>query len=171
MKKTILLILSAVCLLGCAKSVQPMDGRQMLQRLNEEHLSLLVLNNDSLSQYTQHGVRDLLALVEQEPERLRGAVVADKTIGKAAAALMVLGGVREAHTNNICTPARLMLQDAGVHVCYENELPMILNQDQTWQCPLDARLNETATATECLPLIRSFYAPKESPDAPVAVGE
>ena len=70
-----------------------LTGCEMLDMLNEQGLSLLVYNNDSLSIHANRGVRDLLELLSAEPERLRGAIVADKVIGKAAAALMATGGV------------------------------------------------------------------------------
>lgn len=129
----------------------------MLAQLNEQHASLLVYNNDSLSDYHQRGVRDLLMLVQEEPERLQGAIVADKVIGKASAALMVLGGVSEVHTNGICTPGKQLLEAAGVKLYYKDEVPYIINRDKTGQCPLDKRLNDIQTAAECLPVIIDFY--------------
>ena len=102
---------------------QPQQGEQMLRQLNEQQASLLVYNHDSLSDYHQRGVRDLLMLVQDEPERLQGATVADKMVGKASAALMVIGGVREVHTNIICTPAKQLFQTAGVQVFFTEEVP------------------------------------------------
>ena len=94
-----------------------LTGCEMLDMLNEQGLSLLVYNNDSLSIHANRGVRDLLELLSAEPERLRGAIVADKIIGKAAAALMATGGVQEVHTNIICTPARELLEQEGIKDC------------------------------------------------------
>ena len=68
-------------------------GRQMLDMLNEQGLSLLVYSHGTLTTHDNRGVQDLVQLISDHPERLEGAIVADKVIGKAAAALMATGGV------------------------------------------------------------------------------
>lgn len=155
MKKILFTLLVGLAMMACAGE-QP-QGAAMLQQLNEQQISLLVYNQDSLSDYHQHGVRDLLMLVQNEPERLQGAIVADKMVGKAAAALMVLGGVKEVHTNTICTPAKELLENAGIELFYTEEVPYIVNKKKTGQCPLDSRLSEVTDAAECLPIIADFY--------------
>ena len=131
------------------------DGEDMMARLNDQHLSLIVRNAGLTTEYHQHGVNDLMQLLENEPQRLQGAVVADKMIGKAAAALMVVGGVKQVHTNLICTPAREMLEKAGVQVTAAEEVEMILNRDRTGQCPMDQSLNETDDPAECVAILKN----------------
>ena len=150
-----------IAFVACHHPQRP-RGEQMLQQLNEQQISLLVYNQDSLSDYHQHGVRDLLMLVQDDPERLQGAIVADKMVGKAAAALMVLGGVKEVHTNTICTPAKEMLLNAGIELFFTDEVPYIVNKKKTGQCPLDSRLSEVANAADCLPIIADFYTQLDS---------
>ena len=58
-------------------------GVQMLETLNKQGLSLLIYNDTTLTTHDNRGVRDLLTLVATQPERLQGAIVADKIIGKA----------------------------------------------------------------------------------------
>ncbi|MBQ9704825.1 MAG: DUF1893 domain-containing protein [Paludibacteraceae bacterium] len=132
------------------------DGEEMLNTLNKNQLSLLVRNKGITTQHQNHGVQDLLQVLDEQPARLQGAVVADKMIGKAAAALMAAGGVKEVHTNLICTPARELLEQEGVTVYYKEEVPMILNRDRSGQCPIDSRLNNAATLDDCLCILRSM---------------
>ena len=159
--RKLLFLLTTIALVACHHPQMP-RGEQMLQQLNEQQISLLVYNQDSLSDYHQHGVRDLLMLVQNEPERLQGAIVADKMVGKAAAALMVLGGVKEVHTNTICTPAKEMLLNAGIELFFTDEVPYIVNKKKTGQCPLDSRLSEVTNAEDCLPIIADFYTQLDS---------
>ena len=126
------------------------DGEDMLAKLNDQQISLIVRNAGQTTEYHQHGVKDLLSLLKNEPQRLQGAVVADKTIGKAAAALMVVGGVKQAYTNTISKPAREMLEKAGIQVSFQQEIEKILNRDQTDQCPLDKSLNGIDAPEECV---------------------
>lgn len=132
------------------------DGEQMLNQLNANSLSLLVRNHGLTTQHENRGVQDLLTLIQNDPKRLKGAVVADKIIGKAAAALMIAGGVKEVYTNTICTSARELFENAGVVVKAREEVPMILNRDQTGQCPIDSRLNEAATVEECVAILQEM---------------
>lgn len=139
-----------------AYEIVSIDGEQMLEQLNAQGLSLLVRNHGVTTCHENRGVQDLLTLVETQPERLRGAVVADKLIGKAAAALMITGGVKEVHTNLICTPAREMLEKAGVQVLAAQEVEMILNRDKTGQCPMDRRINDTDDPAECVAILKNM---------------
>ena len=59
----------------------------------------------SYALFTQRGVADLYDLLTQEPDFLKGALIADKVVGKGAAALMILGGIKELHTDIISSKA------------------------------------------------------------------
>lgn len=134
------------------------EGFQMLDMLNEQGLSLLVYNHDSLTTHANRGVQDLLQLISEQPERLNGAVVADKIIGKAAAAIMVTGGVKEVHTNIICTPAKELFEHHGILVFATEEVPMILNRDQSSMCPIDTRIQEVESVEECVAVLQAGFA-------------
>lgn len=134
-------------------------GMQMLGMLNEQGLSLLVYNDSTLTTHANRGVQDLLALISEHPERLNGAIVADKLIGKAAAAIMAAGGVREVHTNLICTAGKQLLQSKGVVVFAAEEVPQILNRDRSAQCPFDAQLNEIESVEECVTILQNMPKP------------
>lgn len=133
------------------------QGEALLNILNANEQSLVVLNNDSLSYYNGRGVSDLLTLLTEEPERLNGAVVADKMVGRAAAALMAAGGVREVHTNLISTPALNVLREAGISVSFNEEVPQILNRDRSGQCPIDALLNDAENVEQCVEILKARF--------------
>ncbi|MBO7456476.1 MAG: DUF1893 domain-containing protein [Paludibacteraceae bacterium] len=126
------------------------EGFQMLDMLNEQGLSLLVFNNGELTTHANRGVQDLLLLISEQPERLQGAVVADKIIGKAAAAIMAFGGVKEVHTNIICTPAKQLFEAQGIPVFATEEVPMILNRDKSSMCPIDTQIADIESIEECV---------------------
>ncbi len=67
---------------------------ELIRLLHEGGYSC-VIRKEEIRTFTQRGVADLYDLLNQHPVFLHGAQVADKVVGKAAAALMVLGGVRE----------------------------------------------------------------------------
>ena len=55
--------------------------------------------------FRERGVADLFRLQHEEPQLLRGAFIADKVVGKGAAALMVLGGVEGLFADVVSRPA------------------------------------------------------------------
>ena len=134
------------------------EGFQMLEMLNKQGLSLLVYNHDSLTTHANRGIQDLLELISDQPERLKGAVAADKIIGKSAAAIMVLGGVKQVHTNLICTPARELFEANGVQVFATEEVAMIYNRDRTGMCPMDTQIDGVESIEECVEILQSRLA-------------
>lgn len=134
------------------------EGFQMLDMLNEQGLSLLVFNHGELTTHANRGVQDLLQLISEQPERLQGAVVADKIIGKAAAAIMATGGVREVHTNIICTPAKKLFEQQGILIFATEEVPMILNRDRSSMCPIDTQIADIESIEECVTVLQARLA-------------
>lgn len=130
------------------------EGFQMLDMLNEQGLSLLVFNHGELTTHANRGVQDLLQLISEQPERLQGAVVADKIIGKAAAAIMATGGVREVHTNIICAPAKKLFEQQGILIFATEEVPMILNRDRSSMCPIDTQIADIESIEECVAVLQ-----------------
>ncbi len=139
MKKTLLLAICSILLFSCNQ--RSSTGEELLKILNEKDVSLVVSNNDSISDYSGRRVDDLMSLLNDEPERLKGAIVADKMVGHAAAMLLICGGVKEVHTNYATTDAIKLLKKAGIKTYYAQEGEMIFNRDRTGQCPMDASLN------------------------------
>ena len=66
-------------------------------RLLHEGKHSLVVSNGEVRTFDRRGVADLYALLREDSDFLKGASVADKVVGKAAAALMILGEVGELH--------------------------------------------------------------------------
>ena len=71
------------------------DRKVLIERLDAEQCSCVIYNGGETRLFWERGVQDLYRLLKTEPDFLRGAFIADKVIGKAAAALMALGGVDE----------------------------------------------------------------------------
>lgn len=99
--------------------------------------------------FRERGVADLFRL-------LRGAFIADKVVGKGAAALMVLGGVEGLFADVVSRPALELLAGAGIAVEYTVVVPGIMNRAGTGTCPVEQLCAGAETAAECLPLIEGF---------------
>ncbi len=106
------------------------------------------------------GVRDLLLLLRESPHFLDEASVADKVVGKAAAALMILGGVKTVFADIISSPAIALFASAAsdVDVSYNNKVEYIVNRTQTGWCPMELACKEAKTPEECLEKIKAKLA-------------
>ena len=124
------------------------EWRELVDRLRDEDASCVIRNGAETRVFRERGVKDLFRLLETDPAFLAGALVADKVIGKGAAALMVLGGVRAVHAGVVSTPALGLFAAAHIPVEYT----------KTGWCPVETLCRDCRTAEECLPLIRGFLA-------------
>lgn len=137
--------------------------KQIIEMLHVGGYSCVIVNGD-IRTFTQRGVADLYELLKNEPTFLQGASVADKVVGKGAAALMILGGVKRLHTDVISKCAWELISKYNIEVSYGEIVPFIENRNKTGRCPLETRCINSQTAEEALPLIEEFIeAIRQSP--------
>ena len=88
--------------------------QEIINRLFAEQCSCIICNNHEIRLFHERGVKDIYRLLKEEPDFLNGSFIADKVIGKAAAALMILGGVKEVFAGVISRPALSLFQSHGI---------------------------------------------------------
>lgn len=118
--------------------------------------SCVLKNQTEIRTFTQRGVADLYDLYQSDPSFMKGASIADKVIGKGAAAMMVLGGIENVYADIISTPALTLLREAGIETTFTQEVPHIINRDKTGNCPLETACSKTNSVTEIYPIIQNF---------------
>ncbi len=128
----------------------------LIDILHHGNHSLVVATRDEVTVYDGHGVSDLYRLLVQRPGFLDGADIADKVVGKGAAALMILGKVNSVHADVISTPALRLFETSDVKVTFDIEVPNIINRTGDGICPVETLCLGCRTAGECLPLITRF---------------
>ncbi len=116
----------------------------------------LVVDNGRVTTYTGRGVSDLHWLLTDHPHMLQGARVADKIVGKGAAALMILGGVRELYTPVISRLALNLLSGYDIKTTYDKVIDHVVNRDKTGWRPVETLCRDLATPKECLAAITEF---------------
>lgn len=129
-----------------------------LIRILQDGNHSLVVAGDGIRTFDGRGISDLYGLLTEHPGWLRGASVADKVVGKGAAALLILGGVRELFAGVVSTSALGLLKDSGIPVRFSQEVAHIVNRKGNGVCPVETLCKECTTAAQCLPLIREFVA-------------
>ena len=85
------------------------------------------------------GVKPIIRFLEDKPGCLKGADVADKIVGKAAAMLLVFGGADYVYGGIMSESAKDYLDSRGVgNSCGDAGLiKMIKNRSGTGMCPLE----------------------------------
>ena len=128
----------------------------LITRLHEGNFSCVIANKKEVRTFTRRGIIDLYELQKQDTLFLQGAVIADKVVGKAAAALMVLGNISELYADVISIPALALLQNNNIPVTFSEAVPFIKNRDESDWCPLEICCSKAKTLEDIYPLIEEF---------------
>lgn len=129
--------------------------KNLIQLLHVGGYSCVIMNNMEVRTFHRRGVADLYDLFQHDKHFLKGAIIADKVIGKAAAALIALSEVEKVYTDIISEPALKLLLDAGIKVEYLQSVPFIENRDKSGQCPLETRCADKSI-TEIVTVVQDF---------------
>ena len=130
--------------------------QDIINQLNEGGYSCVIANRGETRTFSQPGVADLFALLKTDPDFMKGASIADKVIGKGAAALMILGGVTQVYTHRISESALSLFQTTGIDVEYKELVPFIMNRDRSGWCPVETLCQREQSPDAILPLIEEF---------------
>lgn len=128
----------------------------LIQLLHEGQHSLVVANGE-VCIFNGRGVIDLYHLLQDDPGFLYEASIADKVVGKAAAALMAMGRIKEMYADVISRPALDLFSKTDIKIRYGMEVPHIINRTATGWCPLEIRCLNCATPEACFHQIEAFY--------------
>ena len=114
---------------------------------------LAVINGENVSVYDERGIKTLLDILMSSPALLEGAIVADKVVGKAAALLMVKGGVKEVYAETVSESALEVFRSHQIPATFGTCVLKIMNRAGTGPCPMEsavAEINDPQTAFEAL---------------------
>lgn len=129
---------------------------EIIKLLHEGDYSCVIKNGDKIRTFSKRGVNDLYDLLQSNHTFLKGASIVDKIVGKAAAALMILGGISELYTDYITTSALRMLIENGIKISFRFEIPVILNRFQTDWCPLEIACYDEDSPEKIFNIIEKF---------------
>ncbi len=128
----------------------------LIDILHRGGYSCVIRKGDDTRTYHQRGVADLWQLCHDEEHFLQGAHIADKVIGKGAAALMIYGGACEVYADVISRPALALLQEHGIEVSYREVTDRIVNRRGDGLCPVETLCVDLNTIDEMVETISNF---------------
>ena len=117
----------------------PMSESELLaemQRIVREGASIVVARGGVIrTRQKGPGVMPTLQLLDAE--RLAGATVCDKVVGRAAAAIFIVGRVKSVWAEVMSEEAAALLSAHGVSCSAAETVKEILNKDRSARCPLE----------------------------------
>lgn len=108
---------------------------------------------DSAFASTDRGVKPLLACLDSDTD-FDGCFAADRVVGKAAAFLYVLLGVREVYATVMSEPAVRVLEENGISAYRDHQPQTIRNRTNTGPCPMESAVWEIDDPGDALCAIR-----------------
>lgn len=120
--------------------------------LGSSHTCVLVQGSTCYS--SEHrGVKPLLSWLDDGAD-LRGFSAADKVVGKAAAYLYVLLGVKAVYARVISRPSVAVLEENGIDVFFETQVDAIRNRTDTGLCPMEQAVKAAGSPHQALDMVR-----------------
>lgn len=125
--------------------------------LHKEKLALAVVKNGKIIFTSKdRGIKPLFSVVLELKDELKGASIADRVTGKAAAMLCEYADIRELSTRLISEKAINVLEGTTIIYNYEESTPFIKNRDKTGMCPVETLSLKTNNVNELIEGITNF---------------
>ena len=120
--------------------------------INNGYTCVLYLENEELHSALR-GVKPLIEFLESGKD-FHGFSAADKTVGLGAAHLYLLLGVKSVWARVISQKAKELLEQNGIEVFFEEEVPYIINRCGDGRCPIEVAVSGIACPSEALKVIK-----------------
>lgn len=113
-----------------------MSGLKELQHyFLQKNVSCVVAGGPVLLHSEKRGISPLLDYLQTD--QLHGCLVADKIIGTAAAALLILGGAKGVYGQVMSRDARTLLEQHGIETACSTLTEHIVNRKGDGLCPME----------------------------------
>ena len=138
--------------------------QELIDILHHDGCSLVIRDNEGMvTTYNKKGVRDLVWLLDNYPQRLKDAQIADKVIGKAAAGLIACAqdaqqtSKTKVYADVMSRKAVPLLETAGIDFSFGEMVDHIVIPDGDNRCPLEAIVAEAHTAKQVEQMLRRHF--------------
>lgn len=138
------------------RMVLPMSEADLLlemKRLLGEGRSIVIARGGVIAGTSdKRGIAPALEMLDAG--KLKGALVADKIVGRAAAAIFVAGGVKKVYASVMSGGAKALLEKNGVEAGAGETVETIINRDKTGMCPMESAVKELQDVEKMVETLR-----------------
>ena len=127
------------------------------EMLSRGGYTLVVCSGGRVFVSEDKGIKPLLGLVKSQDD-WSGAYAADKIVGKAAAMLYTLLGVKAVFAEVLSEKAKEIFEKIGIEFEYNTLTENIINRQGTGLCPMEEAVKDTDNAEEALAAIETKIA-------------
>lgn len=113
------------------------------EKLYETNASLVVLySNGEIKEYYKNRINDIKDILEENVTALKGAIIADKVIGKVASSILLVAGVKEIYADVMSRYAISVLEGNNIKYEYNKLVDYVQNNDKTGMCPMENKFKD-----------------------------
>lgn len=113
------------------------------EKLYNNNASLVVLySSGKCKEYYQNRIKDIKDILKEDKKALKGAIIADKVIGKVASSILVMAGVKEIYADIMSKYAIPVLEENNIKYKYNILVDYVQNSDKTGMCPMENKYKE-----------------------------
>ena len=123
------------------------------QLLDNGNYTCVLLGGETVLTDDRRGIRPLMELLDQQAA-VKEFFAADKVVGKAAAFLYCLLGVKAVYAHVISQPAAEVLAQAGIDLEYGTMVSAIRNRADTGFCPMETAVWEISDPQDALQALK-----------------
>ena len=142
----------------CASAADPSDPAvSEASAMIREGKAECVLVREGKIVYVERGrgVSPLLNVYDQHRDEMKGAIVVDKVIGRAAACIAICGKVTHVHGEVMSEDAVEFLKENGITASSTLLVPRILNRKRDGLCPLEKSVEGITDPEKALTALRT----------------
>ncbi|MDD6736501.1 MAG: DUF1893 domain-containing protein [Clostridiales bacterium] len=122
--------------------------------LRESGFTCVLVLKDRIYTSQERGVKPLLDFINSGIS-YAGFSAADRVVGKGAAFLYVLMGVKNVWAEIMSEKAQAVFEQYGIHACCETHVPAIKNRAGTGFCPIEEAVDNISSAEEAFAVIQT----------------
>lgn len=129
------------------------DLRRAVEILDKSRYTCVLCRGEQILTTEKRGVLPLVEWLEGG-EDLKGFSAADKVVGKGAAFLYVMAGVKEVYASVMSEKAAALLSDYGIDGFCRQKVDRIRNRQGTGNCPMEEATKDIESPEKAWEVIR-----------------
>jgi len=138
------------------------DIEKAKKLLTDEEITFVMVNDQLIQRSSDRGIKPMFEHAFHQTELMKGASIADRVIGKAAALLAAYAGVSELYSPLVSQEAVKVCNVHGIKLEHDQVVDHIQNRTQTGLCPMEALSSNVTNPHEMLLKVKAFLAKIES---------